>query len=879
MNGGDFVFVTHGTIHADTGWICSEPVTIVGSSPVIFVQFSGSGAYDAGHGLQRDGTLFSVKTPVGGAIVADANGINLAQSGVTPNTYGSATQSIVLTVNDKGLVTSASTSTITPAVGSITGLGTGVSSALSATLNADSGLVTVDGNATLTNKTLVAPNIGAATGTSLSLSGNLTVDGNTLFVDNVNNRVGVGTTSPATRVHILGALRVDNGSAAGSLIFGADINGVTRSSNVRKLAAIVSPDYANTRNIEWATSDSSSSLVNLVSIGGRVGGSNYAATSITLVTAPNVSTTGGTAALHIDSSQRVGIGTTSPNAAAVLDVTSTTQGFLPPRMTSTQRDAIASPPDGLEIYNTTTNRPNVRSGGVWREVASGTIGTTSDQVVTTTTNGVLTTSSRSGIDSRTSFPNSDVTAATSAATVSTIVKRDSDGAASFNEVTTNSLNIDGNVYFNDISNYASSAMFTYSGSSATTHRTALSINNVDNTSDANKPISTAVSTALAGKSNVGHGHVISDVTNLQTTLDSKAALVDPVRTTLTGTGSVSTYAISGASGLVNPSALIVAIDGILQEPSVDYTVSNGNITFTSPLPSGSKAVVIAPTNSLQISQNIPADGSVTSSKLDADLIVQDLTVINSLDVTTLNLSGNLSAAGTDNRLTAQTVVDASSIMTRDLVDSRYFPYSPSAHSFGSLVGSNTALGPFMMSSRVDGTYNFVWGTNNPPAPALPFFCNNSKSINTIRIQHTAGTHPTAQLEVGIYLANAAGLPDQYVTKVAFPLNTIGNKTQTLASTFTPNGLFWVMFRPTLGDTDFKAGGNGVSLGVRGYSIAYNPWAANFFGAQLNNDVLLYGGSLIPARSFNSSLLPTSSILSQVGLVQSASAPLPTCLLY
>lgn len=46
--------------------------------------------------------------------------------------------------------------------------------------------------------------------------------------------------------------------------------------------------------------------------------------------------------------------------------------------------------------------------------------------------------------------------------------------------------------------------------------------NVDNTSDANKPISTATQTALNGKSDTGHGHAIADVTGLQTALDGKA---------------------------------------------------------------------------------------------------------------------------------------------------------------------------------------------------------------------------------------------------------------------------------------------------------------------------------------------------------------------
>jgi hypothetical protein len=44
---------------------------------------------------------------------------------------------------------------------------------------------------------------------------------------------------------------------------------------------------------------------------------------------------------------------TNAAASAILEVTSTTQGFLPPRMTETQRDAIVSPAIGLQIFNTT----------------------------------------------------------------------------------------------------------------------------------------------------------------------------------------------------------------------------------------------------------------------------------------------------------------------------------------------------------------------------------------------------------------------------------------------------------------------------------------------------------------------------------------------
>jgi len=70
--------------------------------------------------------------------------------------------------------------------------------------------------------------------------------------------------------------------------------------------------------------------------------------------------------MRIDSSGNVGIGTSSPSAK--LDITSTTSGFLPPRMTAIQRDAIGTPATGLVIYNTTTNVLNFYNGTSWGAV-------------------------------------------------------------------------------------------------------------------------------------------------------------------------------------------------------------------------------------------------------------------------------------------------------------------------------------------------------------------------------------------------------------------------------------------------------------------------------------------------------------------------------
>jgi hypothetical protein len=62
---------------------------------------------------------------------------------------------------------------------------------------------------------------------------------------------------------------------------------------------------------------------------------------------------------------QIGIGTNTPNVSAKLDVTSTTKGFLPPRMDSTARNAITSPAAGLTIYNTSINAFECFNGTSW----------------------------------------------------------------------------------------------------------------------------------------------------------------------------------------------------------------------------------------------------------------------------------------------------------------------------------------------------------------------------------------------------------------------------------------------------------------------------------------------------------------------------------
>lgn len=63
-----------------------------------------------------------------------------------------------------------------------------------------------------------------------------------------------------------------------------------------------------------------------------------------------------------ESVAQVGIGTTSPDASSMLDVTSLTQGLLLPRMTIAERNVIASPATGLLVYCTDNNHFYVNKG-------------------------------------------------------------------------------------------------------------------------------------------------------------------------------------------------------------------------------------------------------------------------------------------------------------------------------------------------------------------------------------------------------------------------------------------------------------------------------------------------------------------------------------
>ena len=152
-----FVFVEDGSTQADTGWVTTANAGgTMGTTAINWVQFSGAGTYTAGTGLTLTGTQFSITNTT-----------------VTAAAYGSATQVGTFTVNAQGQLTAAANVTVTPAVGSITGLGTGVATFLATPSSANLAAAVTDetGSGSLvfaTSPTLVTPILGTPTSVTLT---------------------------------------------------------------------------------------------------------------------------------------------------------------------------------------------------------------------------------------------------------------------------------------------------------------------------------------------------------------------------------------------------------------------------------------------------------------------------------------------------------------------------------------------------------------------------------------------------------------------------------------------------------------------------------------------------------------------------------------
>lgn len=146
------------------------------------VLFSGTGGKTGkratGTGIGRVASgVFSAAEISGDATTSGSNALTLATVNSNVGTFGSATAASTVTVNAKGLVTAASNTTITPAVGSITGLGTGVGAALAINIGSAGAPVVLNGaggtpsSMTGTNITGTAAGLTAGAASAVAVGG------------------------------------------------------------------------------------------------------------------------------------------------------------------------------------------------------------------------------------------------------------------------------------------------------------------------------------------------------------------------------------------------------------------------------------------------------------------------------------------------------------------------------------------------------------------------------------------------------------------------------------------------------------------------------------------------------------------------------------
>jgi len=215
-----------------------------------------------------------------------------------------------------------------------------------------------------------ALNGGGAAITASGVNGAIQFSSASVFISDASNlkfddsqnmlALGLGAFAPSARIHSVGfgttsatySFKTQNSNGSSYMHF-ADNGTLTLVGNTSTIGTI-----ANT----------GARFYNVSSLGG------WGSSQINLTGLLDFYSNDGSIAVRINNAY-TGIvdatvigGITAPSSSAMLQIDSTTKGFLPPRMTTTQKTDLASPVAGLVVYDTTTNKLCCYNGTIWNDL-------------------------------------------------------------------------------------------------------------------------------------------------------------------------------------------------------------------------------------------------------------------------------------------------------------------------------------------------------------------------------------------------------------------------------------------------------------------------------------------------------------------------------
>jgi hypothetical protein len=198
-----------------------------------------------------------------------------------------------------------------------------------------------------------------------------------MLIANTGN-VGIGTTGPSAKLNVYGDLHLGAYSNLSSVSFenrtGKSLFSITTNGTTNAEGTTITYSWADGGHGPLKFNNASNEVMRLspsgnlgigttapihpLSVVGRIGGNIFVDSHIEFLSNGNTSLNannnvliGYSQSTVVTQGGNVGINTTAPASSALLDLKSDTQGFLPPRMSTTSRDNISSPAIGLMIYN------------------------------------------------------------------------------------------------------------------------------------------------------------------------------------------------------------------------------------------------------------------------------------------------------------------------------------------------------------------------------------------------------------------------------------------------------------------------------------------------------------------------------------------------